>query len=315
MRLLGKTAMVLGLAGAMALGSMTASEARGGRNAAAPRVASSLAPRSALRRRMPTRAIITGGYGYDSYAYAPGYAPATTATPMSRPMPRRSTRRRAITARSTDVLTRLLGLRHQLHWAVARAQLKAATRQSDGLSLTRAGASRPFSFLCCASRSSAPCRMKIAACWSITAARFLRLTSAAISSRSTAAVDSRSSHSAIGRSVSLARLRAKARTDCARGPSLPSMLRGRPSTKPTQRRSAASASRRLASSGEGLARDGFDAGGEPAVGVRGGDADGLGADVEAEQRAARRQVRGGLAHFDDDGSHESSIRYSAMRTP
>ena len=45
--------------------------------------------------------------------------------------------------------------------------------------------------------------MKIAACWSITAARFLRLTSAAISSRSTAAVESRSSHSAIGSSVSL----------------------------------------------------------------------------------------------------------------
>ena len=44
--------------------------------------------------------------------------------------------------------------------------------------------------------------MKIAACWSITAARFLRLTSAAISSRSTAAVDSRSSQSAIGSSVS-----------------------------------------------------------------------------------------------------------------
>ena len=42
---------------------------------------------------------------------------------------------------------------------------------------------------------------------------------------------------------------------------------------------------------EGLARDGLDAGGEPPVGIGGGDADGLGADVEAEQRAARRQVR------------------------
>ena len=35
MRLLGKTALMVGLAGAMALGTMTASEARGGRNAAA----------------------------------------------------------------------------------------------------------------------------------------------------------------------------------------------------------------------------------------------------------------------------------------
>src|SRR5664280_808812 len=41
--------------------------------------------------------------------------------------------------------------------------------------------------------------------------------SASINPRSTAAVDSRSSHSAIGNSVSLAKLRAKARVDCARG--------------------------------------------------------------------------------------------------
>ena len=77
-----------------------------------------------------------------------------------------------------------------------------------------------------------------------------RLMSVAISSRSTAAVDSRSSHSAIGNSVSLAKLRAKARVDCARGPSEPSMLIGRPSTKPTAERSAASASRRRGVGGE-----------------------------------------------------------------
>jgi len=40
-----------------------------------------------------------------------------------------------------------------------------------------------------ARRSSAPCRMKAAACWSITSARFLRLTSASIRSRSTATVE------------------------------------------------------------------------------------------------------------------------------
>ena len=65
--------------------------------------------------------------------------------------------------------------------------------------------------------------------------------------RSTAAVDSRSSHSAIGSSVKPAKLRAKARVDCARGPSVPSMLIGKPSTKPTARRSAASTRMRAAS--------------------------------------------------------------------
>ena len=72
-----------------------------------------------------------------------------------------------------------------------------------------------------ASRSSAPCKMKIAACSSMTFARFARLMSIPISSRSTATVESRSSHSPMARSVSFAKLRAKARVDCARGPSLP----------------------------------------------------------------------------------------------
>ena len=81
--------------------------------------------------------------------------------------------------------------------------------------------------------------MKIAACSSITSARRARLMSIPINSRSTAAVESRSSHKPIARSVSLEKLRAKARVDCARGPSLASMLMGRPSTKPTALRSAA----------------------------------------------------------------------------
>ena len=107
--------------------------------------------------------------------------------------------------------------------------------------------SRPDWRLIKASRSSAPCRMNMAACWSITSARRSRRMSASIRPRSTAAVDSRSSHSAIGNSVSFSKLRAKARVDCARGPSEPSMLIGRPSTKPIALRSAASASSRLAS--------------------------------------------------------------------
>src|ERR1700716_3487981 len=89
--------------------------------------------------------------------------------------------------------------------------------------------------------------MKIAACSSITSARRARLMSMPINSRSTAAVESRSSHRAMARSVSLEKLRAKARVDCARGPSLASMLMGRPSTKPKALRSPAMASRRAAS--------------------------------------------------------------------
>src|SRR5467141_1955740 len=71
--------------------------------------------------------------------------------------------------------------------------------------------------------------------------------SISINSRSTATVESRSSHKAMARSVSFEKLRAKARVDCARGPSLASMLMGRPSTKPTALRSRATARRRAAS--------------------------------------------------------------------
>jgi hypothetical protein len=78
MRLLGKTALVLGLAGAMALGSMTASEARGGRNAAA--IGAGVAG-FAVGAAVGSAAANNGYYGspgyaysgYDSYAYAPGY--------------------------------------------------------------------------------------------------------------------------------------------------------------------------------------------------------------------------------------------------
>jgi hypothetical protein len=70
MRLFGKTALVLGLAGAMALGSMTASEARG-RGAAIAAGAAGFAAGAAIG------SAANGGYygnpGYDSYAYAPGY--------------------------------------------------------------------------------------------------------------------------------------------------------------------------------------------------------------------------------------------------
>ena len=124
-----------------------------------------------------------------------------------------------------------------------------------------------------------------------------------INSRSTAAVESRSSHSAIGSSVSLAKLRAKARVDCARGPSLPSMLMGRPSTKPTALRSAAMREQPRRIGLERLALDGLDAGREPAVGIGHRDADGLGAEIEADQRAALGPVRGGFDQRKNEGRH------------
>ena len=91
-----------------------------------------------------------------------------------------------------------------------------------------------------------------------------------------------------------ARLRAKARVDCARGPSLPSMLMGRPSTKPTALRSRGERDEARGIGGESRARDRLDPGGEPPVGIAGGDPDGLGAEIEPDERAARRQQRGDL---------------------
>ncbi len=45
---------------------------------------------------------------------------------------------------------------------------------------------------------------------------------------------------------------------------------------------------------EGLALNGFDSGREPAVGIGHGNADGLGAEIEPDQRAAFGPVRDGV---------------------
>ena len=74
--------------------------------------------------------------------------------------------------------------------------------------------------------------MKAAAAESMRCARFARETSIEISARSAAAVESRSSQKAKGSFVMGWRLRTKARVDCARGPSLPSMLTGSPTITP-----------------------------------------------------------------------------------
>lgn len=73
MRLLGKTALVLGLAGTMAVGSMTASEARNGRNAAIAAGIGGFVAGAAIGAAANS-GYYYGGYGYDSYAYSPGYS-------------------------------------------------------------------------------------------------------------------------------------------------------------------------------------------------------------------------------------------------
>jgi hypothetical protein len=75
MRLLGIAEIVAGLAGAMALGSMTASQAR---FRAGPAIAAGVAG-LALGAAAANASGYYGygygpGYGYDSYAYAPGYS-------------------------------------------------------------------------------------------------------------------------------------------------------------------------------------------------------------------------------------------------
>jgi len=82
---------------------------------------------------------------------------------------------------------------------------------------------------------------------SITWSRRLREASAAISMRSTAAVERRSSQNTMGIGESRAKFRAKARVDWQRGPSVPSMLTGSPSTMRPMFSAAMIASSRSAS--------------------------------------------------------------------
>jgi hypothetical protein len=74
MRLLGKTAIVLGMAGAMAIGSMTASEARSGRNAAIAAGVGGFVAGAAIGAAAANANAGYYGYGYDSYAYEPAYS-------------------------------------------------------------------------------------------------------------------------------------------------------------------------------------------------------------------------------------------------
>ncbi|MCX7314305.1 MAG: hypothetical protein WCG92_10470 [Hyphomicrobiales bacterium] len=73
MNILGKSAIVLGLAGAMALGSMSASEARNGRNAAVAAGVGGFVAGAAIGAAAANNSYYSGG-GYDSYSYEPAYS-------------------------------------------------------------------------------------------------------------------------------------------------------------------------------------------------------------------------------------------------
>ena len=155
--------------------------------------------------------------------------------------------------------------------------------------------------------------MKAAACWSITAARLARLASAAINSRSTATVESRSSQKAIGKFGALGEIaREGARRLRARA------LRSVHVERQAEHEADRAPLRRerqdpVGIDGEGLARDGFDAGREPAVRIGGGDADRLGAEVEPDQGAARRQMRRGFFQRQDQGRHWRAVALAPTR--
>ena len=86
MRLLGKTAIILGMAGAMALGYMTASEARYRGAAVAAGAAGFVAGAAVGAAAANANAGYyygpTYGYGYDSYAYEPAYVPQSYYGPV-----------------------------------------------------------------------------------------------------------------------------------------------------------------------------------------------------------------------------------------
>ena len=138
-----------------------------------------------------------------------------------------------------------------------------------------------------ASRSSAPCRMKIAACSSITQGA----PGAAHVGPDQIALHGDGGEPLVpqrdGELGEFEKLRAKARVDCARGPSLASMLMGRPSTKPTALRSPAMASRRAASALKALRWMVSTPVASSAVGVGHRDTDGLGARDRGPQSAPR----------------------------
>ena len=72
------------------------------------------------------------------------------------------------------------------------------------------------------------------------------------------------------------------------------MLMGRPNTKPDGVALARYRKQARRIGLESIALDGLDPGREPAVGIGYGDPDGLGAEIETDQRATFRPVGGGV---------------------
>jgi len=85
MKLLGKSAIVLGIAGAIAIGSITASDARVRPGVAAAAGFAVGAATCAEAANANAGYYYGSGYGYDSYAYAPGYAAPVYAEPVYTP--------------------------------------------------------------------------------------------------------------------------------------------------------------------------------------------------------------------------------------
>ena len=137
----------------------------------------------------------------------------------------------------------------------------------------------------------------------MTLARRARVTLAAINSRSTAAVESRSSHSAIGSCGQARKIagegarRLRARTFGA------IHVDGKAEHEGGGLAFGGEHEKPRGVGGEILARNGLDAGGEPPVGIARGDADGLGAEIEADQRATDRQVGHHLDQRKDQCRH------------
>ena len=124
-----------------------------------------------------------------------------------------------------------------------------------------------------------------------------------ISSRSTAAVDSRSSHSAmaspgeVGEIAGKGAGRLRARTLAAVHVDRQAEHEADGITFARDRQQP----RRIGL--EGLAMERFDAGREPAIGIGHGNANGLGAEIEADEGATLGPVRHGFDQGENGGGH------------
>ena len=134
-----------------------------------------------------------------------------------------------------------------------------------------------------------------------------------ISSRSTAAVESRSSHSAMAKIGELGEIAGEG-AGGLRARSLAGVhVDGQAEHEADGVALRGDGDQARGIGLEGLALDGLDAGREPAIGIGDRDPDGLGAEIEPDQRAAFRPVRGSFDQREDEGRHRARIpRGAAM---